>query len=416
MAGVFACPECGQKLAVEGLSPGREVQCEECLTWVEVPFLPRATAPKRGRRTSSRSPWASKTLQGAIVFATVVLMGLMATRMIGGRVRSDKERVLAVLVASADQAESSRRYDVALREIEGALVHARSFEREGSQRLLELATRRDRISLSEAKTRLAGAEALDPEAAVGEALTLAAKAKEDHALAPLAGAIEDRLAESRMRQAESDLGLARRAFEAGRDAEVFSLADRLYARAKDLPDADARRYGDEAEAMIGVVVGRSGVKIPPVAGRFVAGSAEGFSLSLDRFRAEALKARGFLLQPRRSTWASLWVEKAPFVQTVEIAESQDGLYLQSKNRTTLIDGTFELLHKDQVVWKSRVVARTRSPLPDLPAYLAGHLATASKRNPEVEQRLHADALTQFAELAVRNLRGIPTREAATRVP
>jgi hypothetical protein len=416
MAGVFACPECGKKLAVEGLSPGREVQCEECLTWVEVPFLPRATAPKRGRRTSLRSPWASRTLQGAIVFAVVVLLGLMATRMIGGRVRSDKERVLAELVASADQAESSHRYDVALREIESALAHARSFERESSGRLLELKSRRDRVSLCEAKARLAGVEALDPEAAVGEALTLVAKAKEDHALAPLAGMIEDCLAESRMRRVESDLGLARRAFEAGRDAEAFTLADRLYSRAKDLPDADARRYGDEAEALLGAVVGRSGVMLPLIAGRFVAGSAEGYASSLDRFRAEALKARGFLPQPRRSPWASLWDEKAPFVQTVEIAESQDGLYLQSKNRTTLIDGTFELLHKDQVVWKDRVVARTRSPLPDLPAYLAGHLATASKRNPEVEQRLHADALTQFAEQAVRKLRGLPTREAATRVP
>jgi hypothetical protein len=416
MAGVFACPECGLELGVEGLSPGREVQCEGCSTWVEVPFLPRASAPKRGQRPTPRSPWASKTLQGAISFAAVVLMVLITIQMIGGRVRSDKERVLAELVASADQAESSRRYDVALREIEAALSHARSFERKDSWRLLELESRRDRISLLEAKARLAGIEALDPDSAVGEALTLAAKAREDPALAPLATKIEYRLAAARTCQAEVDLGLARRAFDSCKDAEAFAFADRLYTRAKDLPEPDSRRYIDEAEALLEAVVGRSGVTLPPVAGRFVAGSAEDYASSLDRLRAESLKAKGYLPQPRQSPWASLWDEKAPFVQKVEVAENQDGLYLQSKHRTTLIDGTFELLRKDQVVWTTRLIGRTRSPLPNLPAYLAGHLATSDKRNPDVEKMLQADALVQFAELAARNLRGLPTREAATRTP
>ena len=175
MAGVFACPECGQELGVEGVSPGREVQCEACSTWVEVPFLPRNLAMRRTRRPG-RSPWASTGLRAAVGFVVVALLGLVASRVIGGRVRSDRERVLAELVASAERAESSSQYDVALREVEAALAHARTFEREGSGRLGELAGRRDRTSLLEAKARLAAVDALDPDHAVGESLTLAKRA------------------------------------------------------------------------------------------------------------------------------------------------------------------------------------------------------------------------------------------------
>ncbi len=138
MSDVFACPECGQELELEGFTPGRQIQCEVCSTWVEVPYFPRATEWKRGVRFRERPPWEAKLLRGAIVFAVVVLLGLTASRMIGGRVRSGKERVLAELIASADQAVAERRYDVALREIEGAVAQARTFEPEGSERLAEL--------------------------------------------------------------------------------------------------------------------------------------------------------------------------------------------------------------------------------------------------------------------------------------
>jgi hypothetical protein len=74
-----------------------------------------------------------------------------------------------------------------------------------------------------------------------------------------------------------------------------------------------------------------------------------------------------------------------------------------------------LLREDQAIRKTRVVTQNRSPLPDLPAYLAGHLATAGKRDPDAERRLPADALAQFVERSAKNLRGLPTRDAASRV-
>ena len=416
MAGVFACPECGRKLELEGFSPGRQVQCEECLIWVEVPFFPREAGWKRGRRPRERSPWESKLLRGAILFATVVLLSLTASRMIGGRVRSGKERVLAELVASADEAFATRRYDVALREIEGAVAQARTFEREGSGRLAELLRRRDEASLREAEGRLGAIEALDPDRAVGESLTLQARAKRDPALAPLADAIEARLDESRLRQDEVDLALARRELDAGHDAEAFAAAERLHDRAGQLPESDSRRFRGDALGVLEAAVVRSGVALPPVVGKFAAGSAEAYTTALQRPRVESLRLRGYLPQPRRSPWASLWDEKAPYRETVQVAESQETLYLQSKNRTTQIDGTFELFHNGQSAWRARVVARTRVPLPDLPAYLAGHLGTAGRRDPEAERRLQHDALAQFIEQSARNLRGLPGREAATRMP
>jgi hypothetical protein len=386
------------------------------LTWVEVPFFPRGAGWKRDHPPRDHAPWESKLLRGAILFAAIVLVGLMAGRMIDGRVRSGKERVLAELVASADEAFAARRYDVALREIEGAVAQARTFESEGSERLADLLKRRDETSLREAEARLSAVESLDPDRAVGESLTLHARAARDPALAPLADAIDARLDESRRRQARVDLDLARKELDAGRDSEAFAAAERLHARAEKLPEPDAGKFRDDARAVLEAAVGRSGVALPPVTGKFAAGSAEGYTMALERPRVESLRSRGYLPQPRKSAWASLWDEKAPYREAIQVAETQDAYYLQSKNRTTQVDGTFELFHGDRSAWRTRVVARTRVPLPDLPAYLAGHLGTAGRRDPEVERRLQHDALAQFVEQSARNLRGLPAREASARMP
>lgn len=416
MAGVFACPECGQKLAVEGFSPGREILCDGCSTWVEVPYLPRAGGSRSVRSTAPYSAWNSPLLRGAILFAVVAMAGLFATKLIGGRVRSGQEKVLAELVASAEEAESAQQYDVASREIEAALSQARSMGLENSPRLDGLKEHRDRISLREIEFRLGNLDTLGLDQAVGEALTLSEKAAKNPALDSLATSIEAKLASLRLLQAEHDLEIARQALDLGREADAFAAASRLHDRSGELSRSDSVRFAAEARTILETAVSRKGVALPTVVGKFVAGSADAYTKILDRPRAEILRARGFLPEPRKSPWAVLWEEKAPFRATVEVTETQDQFYLQSKNRTTQVDGTFELYRGDHVVWKNRIVARTREPLPDLPAILGGHLGTADKRNPETERRLHDDAMKQFVELSNRNLRGMPTREAALKVP
>ncbi len=419
MGGIFACPECGRALAVGGLTPGREVRCPACSTRVEVPYLPRAAGWKRGRRGRGRKRpawWDSKLLRAAVAFAVVALVGLAAGRMIGARARSDRERVLNELIASADEAEALGRLDAALYQSEAALAHVRATGRDGSGRLPDLLARRDRASAREARARLEAVDALDPDRAVGESSTLARRARADRALAPMVDAIGAAVERSRRRQVVKDRDAARRALDAGDAPGAFAAAERLHDRAGQLAEAEAVRARDEARGLLESVVGRFGVALPPASGRFLAGSAEAYDAALDRPLGEGLRLHGFLVQPRRSPWRGLWDERAPFRATIEVAEDQDEYYLQSRNRTTQIEGGLKLEHRGRTIWQSRVVARTRAPLPDLPAYLAGHLATSNRRDPEVERRLHADALAVFVDLAARNLRGLPRWESAAKGP
>jgi len=416
MVGVFACPECGRELSLEGISPGRQVQCQGCSTWVEVPFLPRASGWKRRGSPRRRAAWEFRALRAAVAFAVAAMIGLASVRMIGGRVRSGHERVLAVLVASATSAESGGRYDVALRESEAAVALARKVDPVGSGRLAGLIRHRDRVSVREARSRLAAVAGLDPDRAVGESLTLVDRARADPALASMAGAIKAGLADSRLRQAEADLETARSAFDRGRSREAFEAADRLHGRAGRLAESDAARFREQARGLIEAVVARDGAAIAPVAGRFIAGSPGAYTAILDRAWSDALRLRGYLPQPRQSPWRAVWDQKAPALAVARVVETQDGLYLQSKNRTTQIDGTFELTVAGRPPWATRAVVGTRVPLPDLPAYLAGHLATAGRRDSDAERRFHDDALALFAEQSARGLRGVPPRDPSPRQP
>src|SRR4051812_22411098 len=77
MDGGFACPECGCEICPAGLSPGRQVRCGWCRTWVEVPFIPRADQIKslrRFRETSRRGRWPlwAKCAVAALALAIAV--------------------------------------------------------------------------------------------------------------------------------------------------------------------------------------------------------------------------------------------------------------------------------------------------------------------------------------------------------
>ena len=122
-------------------------------------------------------------------------------------------------------------------------------------------------------------------------------------------------------------------------------------------------------------------------------------------------AHGYLVAPADSPWAEVWVKRAPYEATSKVIESHDDLYLQSQNRSTRIDGQFLLTRRGQMCWQDRVFAQTRSPIPDLPAFIAGKLATAGHRDPEIERRLRDDARTAWHLQAVRKFRGIPAPPA-----
>ncbi len=421
MGGQFACPECGQGLELRGLTPGRAVRCDACETWVEVPFLPRADGwrlPGPARAGSGRGRgrgrpgrwWESKALRGALGFAVLVVGGLMASRMVGGRVRSDRERVLAELVAAGDRAEAAGDPAAALIEAEAALAQARTIDPPGSARLVELDRRRGLASIREARGRLEALGGLDPARAVGEALTLLARSKADPALAPLAPAIEAAADAARLARVEAAADAARRLAAEGRAAEAFAAAVAWHDHAGGLAEADARPARDAAEAAIEDLVARFGIALPPTSGRFLAGSGEGYDRALAPPLLETCKLKGYLPPPAPgSPWRESWDDRAPFRLTLRVAESQDETYLQSRSRATEVEGHYELTRRGSSAWQGRVVARTRQPLPNMTAYQAGHLATSDRRDPAVERRFQDDALAQFIEQSARSFKGIPTR-------
>ncbi|WP_435019861.1 hypothetical protein TA3x_001518 [Tundrisphaera sp. TA3] len=413
MIGTFACPECGRELEVEGMAPGGLVRCEDCATWVEIPFLPRAAPSKRWRSPRRRAPWERTALRAGLVLMGLALVAATASRMVGDRLRAGRERVLAELIASADAAESENRPDRALIEIEAAVARARAIR---SDRLDALLERRDAASLREARSRLAALASLDPARAVGEALTLRDRAATDPALAPLAGAIAEALDDQRMRQAGADRDAARAALDAGRASDAFLAAARLHDHAGPLPPGEARKARDEAEALMDSAVSRFGVALPPASGRFLFGSIEAYNARLDGPWSEALRAKGYLPQPRRSPWRDLWDARAPFRATTEIVETPGPPFLQSRNLTTEIDGTLQLEQLGRVLWANRVAVTADAFPPSLSVHGGAGSAASNRRDPEVERRLHESTLARFVERASRKLTGLPDRATVSPAP
>ena len=419
MGGGFACPECGQAIALQGLTPGREVICPACSTRVEVPYLPRATRRKPkwpllpgpvrgGRRWKQRGTlpaWKRRLARGGALGAVgvVVLATWWAVGSIGSRARGDRERVLNELIAASAAAAAAGDRGGAFREIEAAVRQARKLDPEGSGRLDALTARRDRIACAEVRGRLAALGKLPIEARAGEARTLAARVGRDPALADLAEPVAAAVEATVTVQVEADRDAARLALDGDRGGDAFRLAIRARDRAARLASGpDAARLRDEAEQIIVAAVERCGATL-------AAGPTDPFAGPI---WAEALSRRGYLLPPADPAWSETWAAHAPFQVSARVVETRDGLYLQSQNRPTQIDGQFAVLVRGRPHWQTRVYAQTRAPIPDLAAFVAGHLATASRREPESERRLRDDARAAFRIMADRNFRGIPAPSSA----
>ena len=421
MGGSFACPECDQAIRLRGLTPGREVVCPACATLIEVPYLPRANPAQSRRevrpeiRRGGRGSWqrgmsrgAKRRLRWGLALGAVLGVALVTWWSVGrieARARSNQERVLAELIAASDRAEAAHNPVASFREIEAALSQARKIDPPGSTRLRDLIERRNRSALGEIQARLAALDRLRIDQGVGEALILLERVDHDPALAPLADEVAARLESVRTRQADADRDQARIALEAGRGIEAFEAAARGFERAEQLTDPrTTTRIQGETKALLVAAVERFGATIPERNEPNAPGSIHAFAGAI---WAESLRSRGYLLKSDKSAWDEVWTDHAPYQASMTLDESPEGLYLQSENRATQIDGRFRLSSRGQSVWETRIFARTRAPIPDLPAFLAGRLATASRRDPEIEQRLRDDARASFRAQAARNFRGLP---------
>ena len=100
---------------------------------------------------------------------------------------------------------------------------------------------------------------------------------------------------------------------------------------------------------------------------FVMGSYETYRARLLPVLIKALEAKGYLPYRETSPWKSAW-QQALYHLRLEISERREGNYLSSPNRLTRIESRLTLTAGQRVVWETTPTARTKVPLPGMPAY------------------------------------------------
>ncbi len=415
MAGTFACPECGAEIEPEGTTPGRLVRCPGCSTRVEVPFLPRAATTRRFRTRPNRARrWIARAWIGLAVLALVIAL-IGGGRWVLARGRRSIEARLAQIVASADEAERAGRLDRALSEIEAALRLEPKGDDASAREALR--RRRDDLSRREAEMRLASAATLDPARAVGEVLTLRERARTDPALAGLVDRIDARLEVERLRRAEADLADARRQFEARQADTALAACLRARASAEALERADqAGPILAETRSLVSRIAAGSGVVVEPPRARLRIGTTEAYRARVVEPLAEALRKKGYAVRPDDPEWGPLWDASAPHRFTLDISESQDGLFMASQNRVSRIEVKFELTTRGRPTWTAQFTARNHPDMLHLGVHQAGRLGTNARRNPDDERILYDDAFERLVAQFAARLRTIPEAPAAPSVP
>jgi hypothetical protein len=418
MQGSFACPECGYEIRPTGLAPGRQVRCGWCDSLVEVPFFPRADQIMRSRsaRRRGRSAWWAWRSWPVWARLTVPLLCVavavaLAYRVVRSRWQSADAAALVEMVETSLRAEKAGRLGDALTELQSALARAERMA-PPPPGIDDLRRRRDALSLREAEAKLAALSGpvADPGSAVGQVLTLRARAARDPALADLATAIEAALERLRQTWAQADSVEAAKALEAGRPDRAMDLCERLHRTADELPAEPRHRLQDEAAAIARRIIARYGTIVEPVRGQFTLGTPDSYTTQLRPIFLEGLRNHGYLPRPAQPVWPDLWTEAAPFRIVFEVVERQDESYLQSPNRISQIDGKMEMVRGGKAFWHDTPSARTQVPVPALPAYQASRVAVSAHRSPDFERVLYNNARAGLLErigLSIRNLPPCP---------
>lgn len=393
MGGSFACPECGCEVWPAGLSPGRQTRCDWCKSWVEVPYIPRTGPLRRSRhpRGGSWCPrWAKLTVSALVV--AIAVAGV--SRVVRARWRFTRTEELAKLLANSQQAETAGRLDEAAMLMESALGVAGSAVLPPSERDA-LRSRRDLLCRRDVEAQLARLESesgADPDRAVGRALTLQVRAREDDALSGLKPRIATVLDHLRTEWAESDSSRARLAEEDGRLSEALDLCRHQYRTAGKLPTPPRDRLRDDATSRARRLIGRYGVVIDPVRGHFTFGSPEAYSSAVLPEVLSALLRSGYLPRDSESPWEDLWETVAPYRLSIDVREQCESGYLGTPNRLSRVEADVRFYTEpEQPLWRLTPSGRTAVPIPGLAAYQASRLGSADRRTPDAERLLYDKA-------------------------
>ncbi len=401
MVGAFACPVCGSEVSPRGLSPGRQVRCGECGTFVEVPFLPRAVGLQRRKRRKPVWAW----------YVLLMLAGVLALfgsfRIWEGRERSFRERIIRETVEASEESEKSGHLDEALAKVQDAIRLSRTSGERPSPELLQ---RRDRLALREASETLALLEADRTGETAAALRELRDRVRTNPALDELRGPVDAAFAVSAEKEAVANLKAADALLAGEKPDAVLALCESAVLAADELTSARREPIRAEARALVVRLVARSGLVVDPIQGEFLDGQAsrKALTATVAPRLTDALHRRGFLPRPEKSAFAAVWDEAAPYHLTLHASEKYDGRFFQSPLRTVALAVHVVLTRDGSSVWESRATGKTRLPPRGMSAYEAYHLAATKDRDPAQERKLYDDARSALGEVLGNTLHNLPS--------
>jgi hypothetical protein len=405
MDGSFACPECGFEVEVRGLAPGRQVRCGFCHRLLEVPFLPRAASRSWKRRRPSRPKWFVWAATG-LGLLLVAILAAGAFKFLRRQYDSNQDRSIGRLLKSSRDHESEGRLGEALIDLDAALDLAQQAGPAWSARTAQERARRPDLARRDARSILVGLSRNESSPfRVGDWLNLIARAERDPDLAALRTEIEERFQSSLVEQIKRESAGARQLKDAGNMSAAMDACDRSGALLGHLARTAQPEFRREVEALVILLMQTAGITVVVPQGRFVYGSSSYVSDMLPAL-GKSLEAGGYLPLRESSPWRDLW-RHSHYQMRLDVTETQEGNYLSSQNRLTLIHAELALIAGDQEIWKVTPRARSEVPLPKLPAYQATRIAVSTERSEEFERLLYKNARGQIDQKFKAALEGLP---------
>lgn len=404
----FACPECGTRVEIAGLAPGRQVRCGFCHRLLEVPFLPRTEVAAWKRVRFGHPGWVPWAWAGLAVVAVVVVL-TAAVRILERYDRTSRESSIRQLLSSSEEHEHSGRLDQALIDLDAALDLYVQSPPDEEEVLSKLKGRRSSLVRREA---LALADRLSqhdsPAFPLGQWLTLRSRVAGDKDLKSLRVEIEGRFQARLKVFVQGELAMAQSAFVAGNPSLADQRCNALEPLIAHVGPPDKDRFHREFMTIVSQVIDRHGMLIDASQGHFLPGPGSRHAASLLTAIRKAVQERGYLPHVEERGESGPW-SRAPFRLSVILNERHEGTYLSSENRLTRIDAQLVLTCRGKEIWKSVPTARTMVPIPRVPAYLASRVALGSARIEEFEALLYDNARTKIDEKIDFALSHMPAR-------
>jgi len=405
MDGSFACPECGSEVEVRGIAPGRQVRCRFCHSLLEVPYLPRAADASWKRQRFVRPRWVTWAWAALAVIATVVVIA-GGWRFLQRQYDSYQERSITQLLESSRRHEAGGRLGEALIDLDAALELAVRAGPGLRSRLRQEQKKRPDLARRDAGDILNRLSRHEPRSfSVGDWLNLRARAAKDPDLASLVDPIEAQFQRALQRQVDFDLNAARRAFDSGEAVNSLAHCNQIPGLTRHLAPKIQQAVLGEAEHFVTQLVSTHGVNIEVPQGHFLFGSSSYVSDMLPAL-AKTLESKAYLPNHESSPWSYLW-SHALYQVRLDVSELQEGNYLSSQNRLARIQAELTLTSHGEVIWRTKPTARSKVPLPNLPAYQASRLASGQERSEAFEHLLYNNAREQINEIFRINLGNMP---------